>query len=35
MSWPPIQGVQPTVLDLVTEMKWKISWRRPRPKIGL
>jgi hypothetical protein len=25
----------PTVLDLVTEMKWKVSWRWPRPKIGL
>jgi hypothetical protein len=24
-----------TVLDLVTEMKREVSWRRPRPKIGL
>jgi hypothetical protein len=29
------QGVLLTVLDLVTEMKRKVSWRRPRPKIGL
>jgi hypothetical protein len=35
MSWPPVQGVLLTVLDLVTEMKRKVSWRRPRPKIGL
>jgi hypothetical protein len=34
-TWSPVQGVQPTVLDLVTEMKRKVSWRRPRPKIGL
>jgi hypothetical protein len=33
-SWSPIQGVLLTVLDLVTEMKRKVSWRRPRPKIG-
>jgi hypothetical protein len=26
---------EPTVLDLLTEMRRKVSWRRPRPKIGL
>jgi hypothetical protein len=34
-SWSPVQGVLLTVLDLVTEMKRKVSWRRPRPEIGL
>jgi hypothetical protein len=34
-SWSPVQRVRPTVLDLVTEMKRKVSWRRPRHKIGL
>jgi hypothetical protein len=34
MSWSPIQGVLPTVLDLVTEVKWKVSWRWPRPELG-
>jgi hypothetical protein len=34
-SWLPVQGVQLTVLDLVTEMKRKVSWRQPRTKIGL
>jgi hypothetical protein len=34
-SWSPVQGVLPIVLDLVTELKWRVSWRRPRPKIGL
>jgi hypothetical protein len=33
-SWSPVQGVLPTVLDLVTEVKRKDSWRRPRPKLG-
>jgi hypothetical protein len=33
-SWSPVQGVLPTVLDLVTEVKRKVSWRRPRPKLG-
>jgi hypothetical protein len=33
-SWSPVQGVLPTVLDLVTEAKQKISWRRPRPELG-
>jgi hypothetical protein len=28
------QVVMPTVLDLVTEVKRKVSWRRPRPKLG-
>jgi hypothetical protein len=23
-----------TVLDLVTEVKWKVSWRLPRPELG-
>jgi hypothetical protein len=32
-SWSPVQGVLPTVLDLVTEVKWKISWRRPRTEL--
>jgi hypothetical protein len=35
MSWSHSQGVLLTVLHLVTEMKWKVSWRRPRPKIWL
>jgi hypothetical protein len=34
-SWSPIQRVLQTVLDLATKMKLKVSWRRPRPKIGL
>jgi CDP-diglyceride synthetase len=34
-SWSPLQRVLLTVLDLITEMKRKVSWRRPRPKIGL
>jgi hypothetical protein len=33
-SWSPVQGVLPIVLDLVTEMKWKVSCRRERPKLG-
>jgi hypothetical protein len=33
-SWSPVQGVLLTVLDLVNEIKRKVSWRRPRPKIG-
>jgi hypothetical protein len=33
-SWSPVQGVVPTVLDLVTEVKRKFSWRRPRPELG-
>jgi hypothetical protein len=33
-SWSPVQGVLPTVLDLVTEVKRKVSWRRPRPELG-
>jgi hypothetical protein len=33
-SWSPAQGVLPPVLDLVTEGKRKVSWRRPRPKLG-
>jgi hypothetical protein len=33
-SWSPVQGVLPTVLDLATEMKGKVSWRRPRPELG-
>jgi hypothetical protein len=32
--WSPVQGVLPTVLDLVTEVKRKVSWRRPRPELG-
>jgi hypothetical protein len=27
--------LQPTYLDLVTEMKRRVSWRRPRPIIWL
>jgi hypothetical protein len=34
MSWSPIQGVLLTVLDLVTEVKRKVSWRWPRPELG-
>jgi hypothetical protein len=34
MSWSPVQGVLPTVLDLVTVVKRKVSWRRPRPELG-
>jgi hypothetical protein len=34
-SWSPVQEVLPTVLHLETEIKRKVSWRRPRPKIGL
>jgi hypothetical protein len=34
-SWSPVQGVLLTVLDLLNEMKLKVSWRLPRPKIGL
>jgi hypothetical protein len=33
-SWSPVRGVQPTVLDLVTETKRKVSWRRSRPQNG-
>jgi hypothetical protein len=33
-SWSPVQGVQPIVLDVVTEVKQKVSWRRPRPELG-
>jgi hypothetical protein len=33
-SWWPVQGVLPTVIDLVTEVKRKVSWRRPRPELG-
>jgi hypothetical protein len=33
-SWSPVQGVLPTVLDLVTEVKRKVSWRRPRTELG-
>jgi hypothetical protein len=33
-SWSPVQGVLPLVLDLVTEVKRKVSWRRPRPEWG-
>jgi hypothetical protein len=32
-SWSPVQGVLPAVLDLVTEVKRKVSWRRPRPEL--
>jgi hypothetical protein len=34
-SWSPVQRVQLTVLDLENWNKTKVSWRRPRPKIGL
>jgi hypothetical protein len=34
MSRSPAQGILPTVLDLVTEVKRKVSWRRPKPKLG-
>jgi hypothetical protein len=33
-SWSPVQGVLQTVLDLVTEVKRKVSWRRPRAELG-
>jgi hypothetical protein len=33
-SWSPVQGVLPTLLDLVTEVNRKVSWRRPRPELG-
>jgi hypothetical protein len=33
-SWSPVEWVLPTFLDLVTEVKRKVSWRRPRPKLG-
>jgi hypothetical protein len=33
-SWSPVQGVLPTVLGLVTELKRKVSCRRPRPELG-
>jgi hypothetical protein len=33
-SWLPVQGVLPTILDLVNEVKRKVSWRRPRPELG-
>jgi hypothetical protein len=33
-SWSPVQGVLPTVLYLVTEVKRKVLWRRPRPELG-
>jgi hypothetical protein len=33
-SWSPVQGILPTALDLVTEVKRKVSWRRPRTKLG-
>jgi hypothetical protein len=31
---PHVQGVLLTVLDLVTEVKRKVSWKRPRPELG-
>jgi hypothetical protein len=31
---PSKGGVLPTALDLVTEVKRKVSWRRPRPELG-
>jgi hypothetical protein len=34
MNWSPVQGVLPTDLDLVTEVKRKVSWRRPGPELG-
>jgi hypothetical protein len=33
-SWSPVQEVLPTVLDLITEVKRKVSWRRPRSELG-
>jgi hypothetical protein len=33
-SWSPVQGVLPTVLDLVTEVKRKVLRRRRRPELG-
>jgi hypothetical protein len=33
-SWLLVQGVLPTVLDLITEVKRKVSWKRPRPELG-
>jgi hypothetical protein len=34
MSWSGVQGVLPTVQDLVTEVTRKVSWRRPRTELG-
>jgi hypothetical protein len=34
MSCSPVQGVLLTLLNLVTEVKPKVSWRRPRPELG-
>jgi hypothetical protein len=34
-NWSLVQGVQLTVLDLVAEIKRKVLWRRPRPKMWL
>jgi hypothetical protein len=33
-GWSPVQGVLSTVLDLVTGVKRKVSWRRPRSELG-
>jgi hypothetical protein len=33
-SRSPVQGVLQTVLDLITEVKREVSWRRPRPELG-
>jgi hypothetical protein len=33
-SWSPVQGVLPTLLDLVSEVKRRVSWRRLRPEMG-
>jgi hypothetical protein len=30
----PVQGVLPTLLVLITEVKRKVSWRRPGPELG-
>jgi hypothetical protein len=33
-SWSPAQGFLPTLLDLVTDVTRKVSWKRPRPELG-
>jgi hypothetical protein len=33
-SWSPVQGVLPTAIDLIIEVKRKVSWRRLGPELG-
>jgi hypothetical protein len=33
-SCSPVQGVPPTVLDLVIDLKREVSWKLLRPELG-